>query len=354
MTSVLKWSLATALLALVSACVEEAGSAPDNGPSLGVEEQSLGETGGAKGDDVDTVTHNKAVATPITVMSVNVRVPEDGGQNSWANRRGRLQRMINRYESGAGPHMIGLQELRLSTFNDLIALLPQYWWYRVDRGDGEMLAIFVRTDRFAVLGYGYRDITNSSRDAYCGAGDNEDPKNRPVMYVEVMDRSNGTRSYLYNTHFPSKNSCERHGSADIVSEYIAGRANPSSRVILVGDLNDGFEADGRFNGSFSRLLSRTGLRIPYATWHPLNSQSAFATGNSWNKVVRYDRMIDFVLTSADIGAYGADVDRTMFTTGLSPVTCATVTGGRWCENGSDINNLWLYSDHWAVWARLTP
>ena len=303
------------------------------------------------GDDAEDVgVVSEAAASAFGVMTVNVRIPVDGGENTWSQRLPRLVSMIK----ADAPAIIGLQELRASTHADLSAALPSYWWYWVERGDGEMIAIYVDTARFDVLAWNYRDVTNGQRNNLCDGGE-EDPKNRPIQVVKLRDRQNGRIRYFYNTHYPSKNSCERRGMADIVADYIDGRADQSADVILVGDLNDGIEPDGRLNGSYSRLLSNTGFRSAYAAVNAVDASGAFRTGNGdWNKTARTGRMIDHILVSTP-GAevLSAFVDRSMFTSAGSRVWCSTVTNG-YCSNGTAANSLRLYSDHWAVVAWLAP
>jgi len=290
----------------------------------------------------------------LVVMSVNVRIPIDSGELAWSKRLPRIQSMVNSTFTG-GPHIIGLQEMTLATRNDLSAALPQYWWYSIDRGDGEMVGIFVRTDRLEVLDFGFRDVSNGARDDSCGLSDDEDPKNRPIQYVLVRDRTTSKQSYFYNTHYPSKNSCERHGMSDIFASYVAARAQPSVRAILVGDFNDGINADFTRNGSFQRLLDRTGytsafLRGPLT---PSIISANFATGNSWNKNLRVGKMIDHILVSNATDVFEMGIDRSMYRrSNGSRVSCFTVTNGRCNENTIPTADLELYSDHWAVWASL--
>ncbi|HKO48231.1 MAG TPA: endonuclease/exonuclease/phosphatase family protein [Polyangiaceae bacterium] len=290
----------------------------------------------------------------LVVMSVNVRIPDDTGERAWDRRLPRIRDMVNS-TFPSGPHLIGLQELRGWTRDQLTAALPQYWWYTVDRGDGEMIGIFVRTDRLTVLDYGYRDVSNGARDDSCGLSDDEDPKNRPIQYVLVRDKTTNKQSYFYNTHYPSKNSCERYGMSNIFASYVAARAQPSARAILVGDFNDGINADYSKNGSFQRLLDRTGYTAAFLQGPrtPPIIGNNFLTGNSFNKEARVGKIIDHVLVSNASDVFEMGIDRSMFRrTNGARVSCFTVTNGRCNENTVPVADLELYSDHWAVWASL--
>jgi hypothetical protein len=143
--------------------------------------------------------------------------------------------------------------------------------------------------------------------------------------------------------------------SNIVADFIESRSDHSADVILIGDLNDGIEADGHVNGSFDRLLDNTGFLNAYAARNPVDSSGRFMTGNGdWNKSARSGKMIDHVLVSTPASQVASSfVDRSMFTTGGTRISCPTVSGGL-CPGGQQVNSLELYSDHWAVQARLAP
>jgi endonuclease/exonuclease/phosphatase family metal-dependent hydrolase len=334
--------VAFASLALGTGCIAELGTDAEGG---GAEEVAK--------------TEEAIGASTLVVMSLNARIPNDSGQRAFSARLPRIKNMINSYLGGA--HLIGVQELTQSTRDQLAAALgtDRYWWYAVNRGDGEMITIFVRADRLEVLDYNYRNVSNGQRDDSCGLTDPEDDKNRPIQYVLVRDRTTGKLSYFYNTHYPSKNSCERYGQSDIFASYVASRPQPSARAILVGDFNDGVNADYSRNGSFQRLLDRTGftstfLKGPHTP--SLTGTQFFTANGDWNKDQRIGKLIDHVLVSNGNDIFETGVDRSMFrpTPANNPprVSCVSVTNGRCNENNVPTSELELYSDHWAVWASL--
>ena len=158
---------------------------------------------------------------------------------------------------------------------------------------------------------------------------------------------------MFNTHYPSKNSCERHKMSEIVGSYVAEQRMPGSEVVLMGDFNDGVNGDGSQNTSYSRVLQVTGFRNAYADIHPMDGSSEFTSEtNGWKKDYRHGRMIDPVLISPGLRVADAYVDKTMFTASGEVVDCPTVTNGR-CGNGMPVNSLRMYSDHWASWAVLS-
>jgi endonuclease/exonuclease/phosphatase family metal-dependent hydrolase len=319
--------------------------------ALGLTPACVADIGTGDESAQDVAVTAQALASNFDVMTVNVRIPVDTHvQRTWTARLPRLIKMIR----ANGPEIIGLQELKDWTHKDMVAGLPEYWWFFVDRGDNEMIAIYVNTARFDVLEFDFRGVTNEERNNSCTT-DNQDPKNRPIQFVKLRDRQNGRLRYVYNTHYPSKNSCERHGMSNIVADFIESRSDHSADVILIGDLNDGIEADGHVNGSFDRLLDNTGFLNAYAARNPVDSSGRFMTGNGdWNKSARSGKMIDHVLVSTPASQVASSfVDRSMFTTGGTRISCPTVSGGL-CPGGQQVNSLELYSDHWAVQARLAP
>lgn len=298
-----------------------------------------------EGGDSESIT--QAVYAPILVMSINARIPGDSGEHSWPNRRPRIIDLVKWYQ----PHVIGFQELKTTPFNEVASALPEYWYYWVDRGDGERIAIFMRSDRLQPQEFSFRNVTNAQRDDSCGLTDDEDPKNRPIQYVLAYDPAANNSRYYYNTHYPSHNSCERHGMATIFASYVNGRSNPSTPVVAMGDFNDGVEPDGRENGSYARFLAATGLVSTYFAVRPQNANSAFRTSNgNYDKITRHGKMIDHILYSPwDTWVPNANVDRTLYTSSNAHISCQSVANGL-CPNGSAASSLSLYSDHWAVWA----
>jgi hypothetical protein len=92
---------------------------------------------------------------PLLTMTLNVRIPIDDCDESWENRRPRIIKMLMRgYEEHQGPYIVGMQELKAETYNDLTNDLTNYRSFRKDRGDGEILAIFYRPDRLDLLEHG--------------------------------------------------------------------------------------------------------------------------------------------------------------------------------------------------------
>jgi endonuclease/exonuclease/phosphatase family metal-dependent hydrolase len=316
----------------------------------------------------------------LNVMGFNVRIPADSGEQSWANRLPRIRQVINGFANNTMPHIIGFQELKrdlfINTLGDIHGQLNiNYWYYFVDRGDGEMIATFVNTSRLEVLDFGFMGVSKDHRKNVAifnlnnpGCEDQDrDPQNRPIQYVLVRDRNTNRRNYYFNTHFPSKHSCERHAQSWIFARYVESRADLNARVILNGDFNDGIESDGHVNGSFQRLMDETGMVSAFFSGAPItppSQASAFmtcttstghcATGTAWNKTRRIGSMIDHFLVHFGSDVVETGIDRSMFRRDNDVrVNCEFVTPAGFCNNSNVlVSAAELYSDHWAVWASL--
>jgi hypothetical protein len=166
---------------------------------------------------------------------------------------------------------------------------------------------------------------------------------------------------VYNTHYPSKNSCERYGMSSIFSDYIYQTAQ--GEVMLLGDYNDGINTDGTYNGSITQLLSDQGGMI--SAYDAVNSVSSTArklTGHGYNKTARTGKMIDHIFIDSWIGVQSSEVVHLMYTGSPGTrVNCSVVqynpAGTPFCASPFsqyNPNALKMYSDHWAVYARITP
>jgi endonuclease/exonuclease/phosphatase family metal-dependent hydrolase len=302
----------------------------------------------------------------LNVMSFNVRIPEGSGEQSWSNRLPRIAGVINSF-AGGGPHLIGFQEMKttsaIDTAADVWRQLPLgYWYYPVDRGpDDEVIAIFVRPDRLEVLDFGHRNVTAANRN--CA---DDDPKNRPIQYVLVRDKISDRKNYFYNTHYPSGHSCGRKRQSEILVGYIATRSDPSVRAILVGDFNDGYEADGHRNGSMNPLALNgftSAFFMPNATVVPASQLSSYMTCTTatadctkpptYDKVNRVGKYIDHIMVKLMADVVMTGIDRSMFRrSDDTRVVCENVVNGRCTGNQVSVDQLEMYSDHWATWASI--
>ncbi|WP_077514167.1 endonuclease/exonuclease/phosphatase family protein [Rhodanobacter sp. B05] len=176
-----------------------------------------------------------AAATPLRVMTFNVRVPVDTGMNAWVNRRDLMVQVIK----AEHPDVLGTQELTEEQGEYLAAHLPGYAWFGQGREGGtkgEHMGVFYRTDRLKVLRSG--DFWLSDTPQVPGSRTWGQPYPRMVTWARFRLRDGGGTFDYFNTHFPylPQDVRPRMLSADEILQRI-GKLPPGARVILAGDFN---------------------------------------------------------------------------------------------------------------------
>lgn len=174
----------------------------------------------------------------LTVMSFNVRLPvASDGANAWPNRRDLLVETVAR----ADPDIIGTQELWKIQGDYLVARLPRYNWFGVDRRGGhadEHMGIFYRRDRLKLVEMG--DFWLSETPAVPGSISWGNLYPRMVTWGLFETLEGGRRFYLCNTHFPyrAEDGAARETMARALLAHIE-RLPRDVPVILTGDFNTG-------------------------------------------------------------------------------------------------------------------
>lgn len=175
-------------------------------------------------------------AETLRVMSFNVRYPAPGdGPNRWELRRDLLLRTI-RLKT---PDVIGTQELFHVQGEYIVRNLPEYEWFGDSRRgsrEDEHMGIFYKPAKLRVIESGNFWLSESPEMPGSQAWGASLP--RMVTWALFEMRSNGSRFYLYNTHF---HHTPDGGVARINSaRLLAGRAGKPARdlpVIITGDFN---------------------------------------------------------------------------------------------------------------------
>ncbi len=178
-----------------------------------------------------------AMASDLTVMSLNIRLPSDGdGANRWELRRDLTTATIRR----ANPDVIGTQELFKRQGDDLVARLPRFRWIGVgrsgaERADDEHMGVFYRTDRLQVERWG--NFWLSDTPEVPGSITWGHPLPRMVTWAIFRERD-GKRFALFNTHLPYREEDEaaREKGAALLAARIPAIAGDLP-VVLTGDFN---------------------------------------------------------------------------------------------------------------------
>ncbi|NML06610.1 endonuclease/exonuclease/phosphatase family protein [Sphingomonas sp. G-3-2-10] len=222
--------------------------------------------------------------TSLKVMTFNVRLPlASDGANSWDNRREFAAQVIAR----AAPDVIGTQELHKVQGDDLVARLPQYAWFGIDRRGGhadEHMGVFYRRDRLKILDSG--NFWLSDTPEVPGSISWGHPYPRMVTWAQFETIRGRRRFYLFNTHLPYRaedGAARAKGAALLLAriDAIAGK----SPVVLTGDFNTTPDTDvhalltGELRDAWVTARRRVG---PAETFHNFTGVA--------------DRRIDWILT----------------------------------------------------------
>jgi endonuclease/exonuclease/phosphatase family metal-dependent hydrolase len=171
----------------------------------------------------------------LEIMTFNVRLPlTQDGPNAWEHRRDLAAQMI----AAERPDIVATQELFKVQGDYLLARLPGYAWFGLDRKGGhgdEHMGIFYRRDRLRLLELGNFWLSDTPR--IPGSITWGHPYPRMVTWG-LFQTSAGRRFYVANTHFPYREQdgeARRKGAAQILAWI--GTLPPEVPVVLAGDFN---------------------------------------------------------------------------------------------------------------------
>lgn len=225
-----------------------------------------------------------AHADTLRVMSFNVRLPlAQDGANDWPHRRDHLAEVVR----DAAPDVIGTQELKRVQADYLLARLPGYAWFGMDRRGGrddEHMGIFYRRDRLRVVEIG--NFWLSATPEKPGSISWGHPYPRMVTWALFESNSGGRRFYMYNTHFPYRGEdvAARMRAAAAIADRIA-TLPAATPLVLTGDFNT--TPDSSVHAFLTQSLSDARTAAPKVDG-PAETFHAF-TGKA-------DRRIDWILT----------------------------------------------------------
>ncbi|MBB4100943.1 endonuclease/exonuclease/phosphatase family protein [Sphingomonas kyeonggiensis] len=176
----------------------------------------------------------------LVVMSFNVRYPSpNDGANVWEKRRDLFVETV----AAAAPDVVGTQELFQLQGDYLVAKLPQYSWFGVDRrGDhaDEHMGVFYRRDRLKLVEQGNFWLSDAPDTVASISWGNIFPR---MVTWGLFETRAGKRFYLLNTHFPyrAEDEAAREKCAELLRRRIAALPKDVP-VVLTGDFNIGPEA----------------------------------------------------------------------------------------------------------------
>jgi endonuclease/exonuclease/phosphatase family metal-dependent hydrolase len=229
-------------------------------------------------------------STPLHLMTLNLRTGlAMDGENAWKHRESTLLNLLQQ----EAPDLIGTQEGLLFQLMAIEDRFPRYAWVGTGRNGTdfeEFCAVFYHRERFDLLDSGTfwlsdtPDIPDSqfSEHQLCV---------RIVTWAFLADRTDGTRFYLFNTHFDTKsedNLFQR--SAALLARKIREIAG-DHQVFVTGDFNTAagndawriLTGDIEYEGTSGNLLDPwTTLGLPEeGTFHKFSGVSKSGHRIDW-------------------------------------------------------------------------
>lgn len=144
----------------------------------------------------------------ISVMSFNIRVPNDASPNALADRKPRVQQHLSTYS----PDIVGFQEVtpawKTVIDSQLSGYSKEFVWR--DSNNGEAAPLYWKTSVFTVLEQGSfwlsdtPDTMSKGWDAGCY---------RTCSYAALVHKTSGTLVLAFNTHFDHQSETARTNSA---------------------------------------------------------------------------------------------------------------------------------------------
>jgi len=254
---------------------------------------------------------------PLRVMTFNVRttINVDDGREAWPKRRDLFIATIR----AAHPDVMGTQELSQMQGDYIVARLPGYAWFGIDRQGGhkdEHMGVFYRRDRLDLVRQG--NFWLSETPDVVASNTWHTPFPRMVTWGLFEDKASHRRFYLFDTHLFHRDKDERFrtmGVRVLLAQMAKIIGKSRLPVVLTGDFNTTPKSD-----SYKLLAQRL---ADIRTIAP-DVQGPEGTDHHFTGVA--DRRLDW-----------------MFGRGFTPSSFATITDNR---DG-------LYpSDHFPIFAVL--
>ena len=181
-------------------------------------------------------------ATPLTVMSFNIRVGAAAdGENHWLKRREMLFALLREQQAD----VIGLQEALHSQITEILEAVPGYEYVGVGRTDGrqggEFMALLYRTARLQVRRsdtFWFSDTPTVVRSRTWG-----NQYERVCTWAYFEDRE-GPAFYVYNVHLDHQSQPSRERSAALLLATDR-RPRPEGSCLHHGGLQLGRRQPGR-------------------------------------------------------------------------------------------------------------
>lgn len=178
-----------------------------------------------------------ATAQTLKVMTFNVRLPIDAdGANRWDARRDIAARVVARSRA----EVVGTQELFQRQGDDLVARLPGYTWFGIDRRGGhadEHMGVLYDTRRLRLVEQGQFWLSDTPDVAGSISWGHPFPR---MATWGVFERKRDKRRFrLLNTHFPyrAEDEAAREKAAWLILAKLDTLPGADLPTVLTGDFN---------------------------------------------------------------------------------------------------------------------
>lgn len=169
----------------------------------------------------------------LRVMTYNLRNNSDVPPNSWDERKGLIQELIQR----ENPDIIGTQEGLYPQVKDMDDLLPNYGWIGLGRdggSNGEFMTIYYKKSRFDVLEYNHFWL--SEKPETMGSISWDSGCTRMATWARLFDKVTKKSFYHLNTHLDHVSEEARIKGAEVIIQKVEN-FNSKLPIIVTGDFN---------------------------------------------------------------------------------------------------------------------
>ena len=175
------------------------------------------------------------ISDPIKIISYNIRYnnPNDG-KDIWENRRETITDFIEK----EAPDFLGLQEVNFPQIQYLNSNLINYSFIGVGRDDGktrgEFSPIYFNESKYNLLLSNTFWLSKTPENISVGW---DAAMERICTYGLFKQKNDGSKVWVFNTHFDHIGNVAREKSVDLILSKIKDLTKDKDQIIITGDFN---------------------------------------------------------------------------------------------------------------------
>ena len=175
------------------------------------------------------------ISDPIKIISYNIRYnnPNDG-KDIWENRRETITDFIEK----EAPDFLGLQEVNFPQIQYLNSNLINYSFIGVGRDDGktrgEFSPIYFDESKYNLLLSNTFWLSKTPENISVGW---DAAMERICTYGLFKQKNDGSKVWVFNTHFDHIGNVAREKSVDLILSKIKDLTKDKDQIIITGDFN---------------------------------------------------------------------------------------------------------------------